>query len=49
MAKIYGTHEYSEEEQRKNEEVRKRLNNISMIKNSGGSYRFIKEEENSVN
>lgn len=49
MAKIHGTHEYSEEEQRKIEKVRKRLNNISMIKNSDGSYRFIKEEENSVN
>lgn len=49
MAKIHGTHEYSEEEQRKIEEVRKRLNNISMIKNNDGSYRFIKEEENSVN
>lgn len=49
MAKIHGTHKYSEEEQRKIEEVRKRLNNISMIKNSDGSYRFIKEEENSGN
>lgn len=49
MAKIHGTHEYSEEEQRKIEEIRKRLNNISMIKNNDGSYRFIKEEENSVN
>ena len=49
MAKIHGTHEYSEEEQGKNEEVGKRLNNIPMIKNSDGSYRFIKEEENSVN
>lgn len=49
MAKIHGTHEYSEEEQRKIEEIRKRLNNISMIKNNDGSYRFIKEEENSGN
>lgn len=49
MAKIHGTDKYSEEEQRKIEEVRKRLNNISMIKNSDGSYRFIKEEENSGN
>jgi len=45
MAKIHGTHEYPEEEQRKNEEVRKRLNNISMIK----VIDLLKRRKNSVN